>query len=90
MNPVFISGTYPEKTGEIAIEQTTLLQLGITAKPGDEITLKFQVQNDDDLLPDIKEKKYVLTGILRDKRANISTGFRDKERCKSNGYEIHK
>ncbi len=79
VNPVFISGTYPEKTGEIAIEQTTLLQLGITAKPGDEITLKFQVQNDDDLLPDIKEKKYVLTGILRDKRANISTGFNDKE-----------
>lgn len=79
VNPVFISGTYPEKTGEIAIEQTTLLQLGITAKPGDEITLKFQVQNDDDLLPDIKEKKYVLTGILRDKRANISTSFRDKE-----------
>ena len=79
VNPVFISGTYPEKTGEIAIEQTTLLQLGITAKPGDEITLKFQVQNDDDLLPDIKEKKYVLTGVLRDKRANISTGFNDKE-----------
>ena len=26
VNPVFISGTYPQKKGEIAIEQTTLLQ----------------------------------------------------------------
>ena len=54
VNPVFVSGTYPEKKGEIAIEQTALLQMGITAKAGDKITLKFQVQNDDELLPGIK------------------------------------
>lgn len=83
VNPVFISGTYPQRKGEIAIEQTTLLQLGIAAKPGDEITLKFQVQNDDELLPEIKEKTFVLTGILRDKRANIAISFDDKQNIPS-------
>ncbi len=83
VNPVFISGTYPQKKGEIALEQTTLLQLGIAAKPGDEITLKFQVQNDDELMPEVKEKTYVLTGVLRDKRANIATSFADKQNIPS-------
>ena len=83
VNPVFISGTYPQKKGEIAIEQTTLLQLGIAAKPGDKITLKFQVQNDDELMPEIKEKTYVLSGILRDKRSNIATNFDDKQNIPS-------
>lgn len=79
MNPIFISGSYPENKGEIAIEQTTLLQLGLSAKVGDEITLKFQVQNDDELLLEIKEKTYKLTGILRDKRSNISMGLDEKK-----------
>ncbi len=83
VNPIFISGTYPQRKGEIAIEQTTLLQLGIAAKPGDEITLKFQVQNDDELLPKIKEKTFVLTGVLRDKRANIAISFDDKQNIPS-------
>lgn len=83
VNPVFISGTYPQKKGEIAIEQTTLLQLGIAAKPGDKITLKFQVQNDDELMPEIKEKTYVLSGVLRDKRSNIATSFDDKQNIPS-------
>lgn len=83
VNPIFISGTYPQKKGEIAIEQTTLLQLGIAAKPGDKITLKFQVQNDDELMPEIKEKTYVLSGILRDKRSNIATSFDDKQNIPS-------
>ena len=83
VNPVIISGAYPQKKGEIAIEQTTLLQLGIAAKPGDEISLKLQVQNDDELMPEIKEKTYVLSGILRDKRANIATSFADKQNLPS-------
>ncbi len=78
VNPILISGAYPEKKGEIAIEQTTFLQLGITAKPGDKITLKFQTQNDDELMPEVKEKTYVLSGILRDKRSNIAISFDDK------------
>ena len=75
VNPVFIKGSYPKNKGEIAIEQSTLLQLGIVADIGDEITLEFQVQNDDELLPEIKEKTYKLTGILRDKRNNFNLGF---------------
>ncbi len=79
MNPIFISGSYPENKGEIALEQTTLLQLGLSAKVGDEITLKIQVQNDDELLPEVKEKTYKLTGILRDKRSNIALGLDEKK-----------
>ena len=72
VNPILIDGTYPEKQGEIAIEQTTLLQLGLSAKVGDKITFKYQVQNGDELLPKVKEKTYTLTGILRDKRSNLA------------------
>ena len=79
MNPIFIEGDYPEKQGEIAIEQTTLLQLGITAKPGDKIKLKMQVQNGEDLLPEIKEKTYTLSGVLKDKRVNILYDIEDKK-----------
>ena len=79
MNPIFIDGGYPEKQGEIAVEQTTLLQLGITAKPGDKIKLKMQVQNGEDLLPEIKEKTYTLSGVLKDKRVNILYDIEDKK-----------
>ena len=79
VNPVLIEGSYPEKQGEIAIEQTTLLQLGITAKPGDKIKLKMQVQDGEDLLPKIKEKTFVLSGILKDKRSNILYSVDDKD-----------
>ncbi len=72
VNPIFLDGNYPEKKGEIAIEQTTLLQLGLSAKVGDKITFKYHVQNGAELFPDTKEKTYTLTGILRDKRSNIA------------------
>ena len=72
VNHILIDGTYPENKGEIAIEQTTLLQLGLSAKVGDKITFKYQVQNGDELLPKVKEKTYTLTGILRDKRSNLA------------------
>ena len=79
VNPILIEGSYPEKQGEIAIEQTTLLQLGITAKPGDKIKLKMQVQDGEDLLPKIKEKTFVLSGVLKDKRSNILYSVDDKD-----------
>ena len=79
VNPILIEGSFPEKQGEIAIEQTTLLQLGITAKPGDKIKLKMQVQNGEDLLPKIKEKTYILSGILKDKRVNILYSVDNKD-----------
>ena len=78
VNPIFVGGTYPQKKGEIAIEQTALLQMGITAKPGDKITLKFKVQNGSELLPEIKEKTYTLSGIMKDKRNNVASGFEEK------------
>ena len=79
VNPILIEGSYPEKQGEIAIEQTTLLQLGITAKPGDKIKLKMQVQNGEELSSEIKEKTYILSGILKDKRSNILYSVEDKD-----------
>ena len=79
VNPILIEGSFPEKQGEIAIEQTTLLQLGITAKPGDKIKLKMQVQNGEDLSSEIKEKTYILSGILKDKRSNILYSVDDKD-----------
>ena len=79
VNPILIEGSYPEKQGEIAIEQTTLLQLGITAKPGDKIKLKMQVQDGEDLLPKIKEKTFVLSGVLKDKRSNILYSVDNKD-----------
>ncbi len=79
VNPILIDGTYPEKQGEIAIEQTTLLQLGITAKPGDKIKLKMQVQNGEELSSEIKEKTYILSGILKDKRTNILYSVDNKD-----------
>lgn len=72
VNHILIDGSYPEKKGEIAIEQTTLLQLGLSAKVGDKITFKYQVQNGDELISKVKEKTYTLTGILRDKRSNLA------------------
>ena len=72
VNHILIDGTYPEKKGEIALEQTTLLQLGLSANVGDKITLKYQVQNGEELLPKVKEKTYTLTGVLRDKRSNVA------------------
>lgn len=77
--PVFVDGRYPEEKGEIAIEQTTLLQLGIAAKVGDTITLKFQNQNGFKLFPEVREKSFVLCGILKDKRANILWDIENKE-----------
>ena len=79
VNPILIEGSFPEKQGEIAIEQTTLLQLGITAKPGDKIKLKMQVQNGEELSSEIKEKTYILSGILKDKRSNILYSVDDKD-----------
>ena len=79
VNPVLIEGSFPEKKGEIAIEQTTLLQLGITAKPGDKIKLKMQIQNGEEISPEIKEKTYILSGVLKDKRVNILYSVDNKD-----------
>ena len=70
--PTLLAGTWPEKDGEIAIEQAALVQMGLeNAAPGDTVAVRLQVQGGNALLDKTVEKSYVLTGILRDKRANI-------------------
>lgn len=66
-NPVLLKGDYPQKKGEIAIEQSALMRLGLNAEIGDTITLKFSPQNKADTLDVVKEKEYVLCGILKNK-----------------------
>lgn len=70
-NATLLSGAWPEKTNEIAIEQAALAQMKPDAEVGDTITLQLQIQNGNALLDKTVEKTYVLTGILKDKRANI-------------------
>ena len=70
-NATLLSGAWPEKTNEIAIEQTALAQMKPDAEVGDTITLQLQIQNGNALLDKTVKKTYVLTGILKDKRVNI-------------------
>ena len=70
-NPVIIEGSYPQKTGEIAIEQSALMRLGLNAKIGDTITLKFAPQNSEKTLDKVIEKDYILCGVLANKRENL-------------------
>lgn len=73
-NPVLIEGKYPEKSGEIAIESTALLKLGIKAEVGDKISFYFLNQNGNKTASKETEKTYTLTGILKNKKSNITAG----------------
>ena len=75
-NQFFIEGSYPQNENEIAIEQSALLKLDVSAKIGDEITLLVNPQNSIDYLDTI-EKTYILTGIVSDKRQNIFEYYGD-------------
>ena len=79
-NPTLLAGAWPEKEGEIAIEQTAMAQMGLKAEVGDTITLTMQPQNGEALLDTTVQKEYVLTGILKDKRANIVYSYVGNER----------
>lgn len=79
-NPTLLAGAWPEKDGEIAIEQTAMAQMGLKAEVGDTITLTMQPQNGEALLDTTVQKEYVLTGILKDKRANIVYSYAGNER----------
>lgn len=80
-NPVVIEGKYPEKIGEIAIEQAALLKINSNAKVGGKIVLKTKTQNGSELENEIKEKEYTLCGILKNKRSNFA-----KEDSDANTY----
>ncbi len=73
-NPVLLEGKYPEKSGEIAIESSALLKLGIKAEVGDKISFSFLNQNGNKTVSKEKIKTYTLTGILRNKKSNITAG----------------
>ena len=79
-NPTLLAGAWPEKDGKIAIEQTAMAQMGLKAEVGDTITLTMQPQNGEALLDTTVQKEYVLTGILKDKRANITESYIGNER----------
>ena len=79
-NPTLLAGAWPEKDEEIAIEQTAMAQMGLKAEVGDTITLTMQPQNGEALLDTTVQKEYVLTGILKDKRANIVYSYVGNER----------
>lgn len=79
-NPTLLAGAWPKKDGEIAIEQTAMAQMGLKAEVGDTITLTMQPQNGEALLDTTVQKEYVLTGILKDKRANIAGSYIGDER----------
>lgn len=75
-NPVLLEGEYPSEAGEIAIEKVALAKLGIpSAEVGDTVTVKFSVQNGTEYSQQFQEKSYILTGILRDKKSNLSASI---------------
>lgn len=69
-NQTLLSGTLPEKEGEIAAEKTALVSLGYSeAEIGDDITLIIETPDGNGgALSETATKTYKLTGILSDKR----------------------
>ncbi|MCR4925715.1 MAG: FtsX-like permease family protein, partial [Clostridiales bacterium] len=79
-NPVLVKGEYPTKENEIALESAVLAKLGIVADIGDTIKIKFCDQNSTSYKEEPYEREFVLTGILRNKKNNLSyyIPFNDK------------
>lgn len=71
-NPIVVDGAFPQKEGEIAIESTALVRLGIKAKTGEKITLNYAEMMGENHADKTDEKTFVLTGILRNKVSNIN------------------
>lgn len=80
--PVLLEGRWPEKAGEVAAETDALLRMGLAdAKAGDPITLRLLAQNGPGALFETPvEKRYTLTGILGDKRKNLTVANPDANR----------
>ena len=74
-NATLLTGTWPENSGEIAMEQSVLAQMGLSADIGDTINVQMQLQNGRELLNKTVKKTYVLTGILKNKRSNIASYY---------------
>ena len=72
-----LEGKYPEADGELLLEKSSLLRLGLDdAKIGDKITLNVYTPNGaEDYLQTPIEKSYTLCGIAENKFTNISNGY---------------
>lgn len=74
--PYIEEGSYPERPGEIAVERSALLIMGLrNVSVGDSISFKFAVRDGSGTLAAENEKTYVLTGIVSDKRSSFAGGF---------------
>ncbi len=79
-NPILLDGEYPKNRGEVAIEKTQLIKLGLKkAKIGDTITLNLDIQNGNTEYYKTTVKKYKLVGILSDKKSVISYAYGNRE-----------
>lgn len=69
-------GRLPEKDGEIAVEENTLLSLGFTnASIGDKLKLNVLLPDGNNFGETPSEKEYTLTGILKDKKKELNTRY---------------
>lgn len=67
-----LDGRMPEKPGEIAIEQSQLLRMGLeNAKIGQSVSLSELPANESQYLSQQIEKTYTLVGILDNRKTNI-------------------
>lgn len=72
MNRTLKDGRLPEKTGEMAAEQSALVRLGLDASVGDTLTLAMRPINGTR-----EERTFTLVGILNEQTAYLDTGYGD-------------
>ena len=69
---VFSEGNYPEKEGEIAVEESMLYKLGLADKKvGDKITLSMLIPNHTDYFQKSEEREFTLSGIIKDRNQSV-------------------
>ena len=89
---IFLEGNYPEKKGEIAIEESMLIKLGLADKKvGDKITVSMLVPNHTEYFDKSEDREFVLSGIVRDRYASIGNeiGFDIRAKYIPGAY-VHK
>lgn len=65
-NITIAEGHFPEKDNEIAMDYNTLLSLGYPLEVGQEITLRYYVNNVRHMPECARDETYILSGILSD------------------------
>ncbi len=68
----FVEGHYPQSKGEIAVEESMLIKLGLADKKvGDKLTISMLIPNQTEYFDKSEEREFTLSGIVRDRNANI-------------------